>query len=308
MLSPMFRRLPLAPRRPLSGLARGLVAALAFLPLASAHAGRPAVTFPIGEVTWLTPESDPTPTPDAPAQTLAQPMADYLMQQWRGASHQQVMVVNFKRAWRMIETGERVCHVGALHTKARERVAVFVDTHMTPPPLLVVRQSALDRLPGGDKGEVRLSDVWRASALRGAIVQGRSYGQQLDPLLAHHPDKARIDEYTVRDFGGGLLAMVSAGRADYTLDYDFMLQKQLRAPLPGGEGLVGLPLAEASEPLVSGIACPRNEWGRRVAASLRQFLNTPASRQVMKQRLNEMLTTDDRQRYGARIERFYARP
>lgn len=287
-------------------------------------------------VTWLMPEIDaavsvPTPggsgaSPAAPVAAvpsrlgLGQPVADYLIAHWGTRAKHEVLIANVKRSWRMVEAGERACHLGVLRTPERETVAYFIDTHLVPPHQLIVRRAALPKLARNAAGDVELERVWSARQLRGAVVAGRSYGRAIDALLAKRPPGV-VDAYTTPDFGGNMLSMIAIGRADYTIEYDFVLaaQQELRANAANATSsaragpismadLVSVPIDGLSEPVVSGIACPRTPWGRRTIEHIERVLGSATGRQFLRDEFLSHLSVDAKARYGARVDAFYAKP
>ena len=305
-----------------------------------------AVAQPASDrITWLMPEIDATlsappasgsgtataaraaaPAASVPSRMgLGQPVADYLIAHWGTKTRHEVLIANVKRSWRMIEAGDRACHLGVLHTPERETAAYFIDTHLVPPHQLIVRRAALPKLARNAAGDVELERVWAARQLRGAVVAGRSYGRAIDALLAKRPPGV-VDEYTTPDFGGNMLSMIAIGRADYTIEYDFVLatQQELRANAASAVGgaataaaraapismadLVSVPIDGYSEPVVSGIACPKTPWGRRTVEHIERVLGSPAGRQFLREEFMSHLSAEAKLRYAARVDAFYAKP
>ncbi len=271
----------------------------------------PSVTpTPVDRITWLMPQIDATPASGnsgtAPRRVLTQTTADLLISNWGGTTQHELVMANIKRSLRMLQSAEPACMLGMLHTPDRDALAWFADTHLTPPHQFVVRASMLDKVPRNAAGEVRLERVWAERVLRGALVQGRSYGPGLDEMFRHLPTSA-LSSYVTPDVGGNLLAMVGLGRADYTLEYDFIVTDHL---VVGGSAadLVTLPIEGHADPILSGVACPKTEWGRQVVMRANEVLALPSSRRLLKEELLNRLTPNARARYGARIEAFYARP
>lgn len=277
----------------------GLAALLLFA--APLHAQDPAASAQTAGVTWMTPDFSRGSGATLSDKTMVGPLLDYLGSQWKVP--QRLLLANAKRSWSLLRAGENVCILVSLRTPERESQAYFVNTHLVPPLQLVVHRKAFAQLPLDTAGEVDLEHLWRQQQLRGALVEGRSYGQQLDALLAQRP-AGSMDSHAPGDFGMRVLQLVAAGRADYTLDYDFSLQQQ-KSWLPALQELLTVPLQGHGEPQVSGIACPRNAWGARVAQRLRLLLATPAGIAALKASFDPSLTPQTRARYGARISAYY---
>lgn len=287
----------------------------------------PAMAQAADKIVWLMPEVDAAPgsasgaaAGSAPARRgLAQPLSDYLAAHWGSPAQHEVLIANVKRSWRMVEEGQQACHLGVLRTPEREAVAYFVDTHLIPPHQLIIRRAALAKLPRYTDGDADLERIWAERQLRGAIVAGRSYGRGLDALLAKRPAGV-MDEYTTPDFGGNMLSMIAIGRADYTIEYDFVLahQQELRTATAAGGGagkvstadLVSVPIEGFSSPVISGIACPRTAWGKRTIDQVERVLGTPQARQFLRDEFFTHLSPEAKARYGPRIDAFYfyARP
>ncbi|MFX1680453.1 hypothetical protein PV762_14535 [Mitsuaria sp. CC2] len=306
-----MNRRSLLPSLPWSTVARPIACALLLC--------APAATWAVEKFVWLMPEVDTVATPAPGAASvpvrrgLAQPLSDYLTANWGTPAKHEVLIANVKRSWRMVEDGEPACHLGVLRTPEREAVAYFFDTHLIPPHQLMVRRHALPRLPRLPDGDVDLEKIWADKQLRGAVVAGRSYGRALDALLARRPAGV-IDEYTTPDFGGNMLSMIAVGRADYTIEFDFVLanQQEFRAiGAASGNGkvstadLVSVPIEGFSSPVISGIACPRNAWGKRTIEQVERVLSPPQARQFMRDEFISHLSPEAKARYGPRIDAFY---
>ncbi|TDP64011.1 uncharacterized protein (TIGR02285 family) [Roseateles toxinivorans] len=256
-------------------------------------------------ITWLMPEFAlfDGQTRGQSRKGMVEPMADYLIRHWPEAEHE-VVIANVKRSWRMIEAGEPACHLVSLRTPEREQLAYFANTHLVPPAQLIVRRAKLAQVPRGPGGEVDLHRLLSEGRLRGALIEGRSYGATLDAQLARRPARS-IDLYAPADFGGRLLHMVALGRADFSIDFDFTLQFQRQQSKVLNE-LVSMPIQGSSELLQSGVACPHTEWGRQTAARVEKLFGTPAGVAALKSIFDLWLTPEARATYGARINADYA--
>lgn len=257
------------------------------------------------QIIWLMPEFSLSQPAGQPRKGMAEPMAEFLRRHWPEPARHQVQVANVKRSWKMIGDGEPACHLVSLRTAEREQLAYFANTHLVPPAQLIVRRSRQAELPLNALGEVELPRLLAAGRLRGALIDGRSYGPLLDGLLGSQPAGPTLARYAPSDFGGRLLHMLVLGRADYTIDFDFTLAMQ-RSEAPQLEALVSVPIAGGSAPLLSGVACPRNEWGRRTAERVAQLFASPEGVATLKRNFERWMTPEARQHYGERIEAFYA--
>lgn len=242
---------------------------------------------------------------------------------------QRSLVANSKRSWQLLAHGDMVCIPATLRTPEREALAYFIDTQWVPPPQLIVRRDRLERVPRSSSGEVDLVRLLADTQMRGALFEGRSYGPQLDAFLRLAPKPSPVSLYAHAGTADKLLNMVLASRADYTLDYDFMLRLrgadseaiQPASATKGSSGskrgtyskgeLLILPVQGAGEGMVGAMACPRNPWGLAVLRQVDRVLGTPAGARFLREAVEDLLSPDTRRHYGSKIDAFYrerARP
>jgi uncharacterized protein (TIGR02285 family) len=258
-------------------------------------------------ITWLMPEfalSEDGSAKGVARKGMAQPMVDYLKAHWPEPAEHVTVLANAKRSWLMIEAGEPACHLVSLRTPEREARAFFYITHLVPPAQLVALPEVLARLPRNPLGEVDLAQLLQSGGAHGALIAARSYGAALDAQLAQQPATA-ITRYSQVEFGTRLLQMVALGRADYTIEYDFALTVQ-RERLPLLRKLETAPIQGAGEMLLSGVACPRNEWGRAVIAKVERILASREAQTMLRSNFEAWMTPQSRRFYAARLDAFHA--
>ncbi|MCZ8075879.1 MAG: hypothetical protein O9341_17315 [Paucibacter sp.] len=276
----------------------------------------------VHQITWLMPDSKVAGPGPGRSLGYSDRLVAYLSERLPQIQ-QRSLVANSKRSWQLLARGEPVCIPAALRTPEREAVAYFIDAQWVPPPQLIVRRDRLERLPRNSAGEVDLARLLADTSLRGALFEGRSYGPHLDGLLKQAPNPSAVSLYAHAGAADKLLNMVLADRADYTLDYDFMLR--LRAPdneaiqrsAPGSLGgngeaeLLPLPVQGADEGMIGAMACPRNAWGLAALRQIDRVLGTPAGARFLREVVESLLTPDTRRHYSSKIDAFYrerARP
>jgi len=258
-------------------------------------------------ITWLMPEfalAEGSGAKGVARKGMAEPLAAYLKQHWPEPAEHVTVLANAKRSWLMIEAGESACHLVSLRTPEREARAFFYITHLVPPAQLVALPEVLARLPRNPQGEVDLAQLLQSGGARGALIEARSYGAALDAQLAQR-SAAAIAMYSQVEFGTRLLQMVALRRADYTIEYDFTLTVQ-RERLPPLRKLVTAPIQGAGEMLLSGVACPRNEWGRAVIAKVERILASREGLTLLRNNFEAWMTPQSRRFYAARLDAFYA--
>jgi uncharacterized protein (TIGR02285 family) len=285
---------------------RTCAAGLALATLAGASvAAEPPV---VRSITWVVSNTMAVPDGDRmrrPADELTQ----WLQARLPGVALRPV-VANAERSWSLIREQKGACHAGAARTPERERLAYFTNTWLVPPPQLIVRQDRRAALPLDANGAVDLEAVLGDASLRGVVSQGRSYGPALDAMLGAAPDGPQMRHVFGGDYGSNLLPMLLQDRADYTLDYPNTLVALASRPT-GDTPLAALRVKGASEPVISGIACPRTPWGRAAIKLIDRALGTPEGAAMLRDTLSISLPPDTQHAYREAWDAFFklrARP
>ncbi|MDR7335210.1 hypothetical protein [Roseateles asaccharophilus] len=213
--------------------------------------------------------------------------------------------------------GETLC--SALHVRTARRMEWLYFSHLYPSLAsreihVIVRRDFVDALAQGRPQDRRLTlvELLKRSELRVLLANDRSFGPQIDGMLARHV----VPRLAVgAQLSNQLLDMLRAGRMDYTLEYPAVVSDYLkRAGDP--DALVALPLAEGFTTQLATVSCSRTPEGKRhieaIDAAVRQLAREPdrdawvrdwrGSRQTStdQRRLNAYM--DERARGGPRIE------
>jgi uncharacterized protein (TIGR02285 family) len=273
--------------------------AIAALVCAMSAGAQPVV---VDRITWLA--GDTVATGDGGARPSDR-LIDWVSARLPGIAHERV-VANAKRSWMLIERGETVCHAGAVRSAAREQLAYFSNTRPMPPLQLIVRRADTAALPTDAAGQVDLPALLADTRLRGALVHGRSYGPALDAQLQQRPANAGVHPVTAGDFGSNLMPMLLQRRADYVIEYPNALAA-LSYSRPEVQGLTGLPIRGATEPVISGVACPRTPWGQAAIRKIDAVLGTPDGAAMLRETLFTHLTAETRRQYRDAFDSFFQR-
>jgi len=213
------------------------------------------------------------------------------------------------------QQGQTLC--SALHVRTPERLDWLYFTHLYPPLFsrqihLIVRRENWPKFEALGN-TVQLADVLAQPKLEGLLPRGRVYGPKIDALLQARGEQA--PKTIVAPKGMHLLAMLRAGRMDYTLDYPATVDEFLRSAGPGSE-LMKIPLAEARSTLVATLACSRTPEGKRqieaIDLAVRKLAQDPQREAWIRawrgdsldeqDRLRLKRYLDDRARGGSQVE------
>ncbi|MDR7335432.1 hypothetical protein [Roseateles asaccharophilus] len=232
-------------------------------------------------------------------------MINWLSGRLGGVQHQRV-VANAKRSWMLIEAGEQVCHASAVRLPERERLAHFSNTWLMPPLQLVVPLTRRAQLPVDGAGQVDLAALLADPQWRGLLVDGRSYGTQIDAQLERVEGSERLLRVTSGDFGSNILPMLLRGNADFAIEYPNALAALARQQ-PDVARLATLPIQGAAEPVPSGVACPRTPWGLAAVRLIDRALGTPEGAAMLREGLMLQMSADTQRQYRSQLDSFFQR-
>jgi uncharacterized protein (TIGR02285 family) len=221
----------------------------------------------------------------------------------------------FPRFEAMVRQGQTLC--SPLHVVTPERLEwlYFTNVH----PHLVSRQVHFvlrrENLPKFEAfgPTPSLAEVLQHPELTGLLPRDRAFGAKIDPLLKESGELGPKTVVAGRNMH--LLAMLRAGRMDYTLEFPATVDEYLRGA--GGEAdLVRLPVAESRNTNLATFACSRSPQGRKqieaIDLAVRKLAQDPRRDAwirawrgehidpLERQRLKRYM--DERARGGAQIE------
>lgn len=223
----------------------------------------------------------------------------------------------------MVRGGQTICSV--LHKRVPERLASRYFTPMFPAPSshqvqLVVRRDRLERFQSLGT-PVTIAGLLQTPSLKGLVARERSFGNTLDPLLKQAHGRAL--DTVVTTSNKTLLAMLRAGRMDYTFEYAEAVQQFLGDATEDGRrdarrdpDLLLLPIAELETLDLAYASCTRNAEGREqieaIDAAVRRLAQDPKRHVWKRQWLGESAPAaerarlirflDDRARRGPQLE------
>lgn len=259
---------------------------------------------PVERITWLSGDTL-VQRAGSRVERPSDRMIDWLSERLGGVEHTRV-VANAKRSWMLIQAGEQVSHASAVRLPERERLAHFSNTWLMPPLQLVVPLNRRAQLPVDTAGHVDLAALLADPQWRGLLVDGRSYGPQIDARLASVEAPERLQRVTSGDFGSNILPMLLRGNADLAIEYPNLLAALARLQ-PEVARLATLPIRGAAEPVPSGVACPRTPWGRAAVRLIDRELGTPEGAAMLRDGLLQQMSPDTQRQYRSQLDSFFQR-
>lgn len=257
---------------------------------------------------WLMLDLPPgsMPVNEHPSDGMSDRVLERVMDEMPQYRHS-VGVVGAARALLSLADGDRACFASAALTPQREQVAYFTPTYVLPAMRVVVRADKAQEVPLNEHGEVSMRELLRSKVLHGIVVKERSYSPSIDEQVRLIGADAGVRSVPASGGGTNLLKMLELDRADYTLEYDFVLTYQAKVlpVLLDPAHFVVLPIAGA-EPVRVGIACPHTPWGRDMIRRIDAIVARVSKEPGYRSNVERWLTPAAAKRHKHLLDQFLA--
>ncbi|WP_419571492.1 hypothetical protein [Rheinheimera sp.] len=189
------------------------------------------------------------------------------------------------RAWQMLKQPGNYCALSKIKTKEREKLLYFARLPTTIyPPLQLIGTRTFGKTP---LDLARL--LQQQSELKIGVIKGRSYGAELDKLIAHHPKQ--FFQRSGAEAAQNLALMLSKGRLDALLEFSAITTRSLQH-LPEAPKLY--PHQLTGQPLVRGyLACNKSELGLQMVQWIDQKMADAAYQTDVLKLHQQFFSADD---------------
>lgn len=227
-----------------------------------------------------------------------------LMERWPQAKHE-MATFNTARAFRALDEGQELCIPATIITPERQKRWYLSPLALLPPQAIVARKEVASRIPVNKQGEVDAAALFNRTDLRGAFDEARSYSGFLDAVIAKRAPDAGLVHYRPSVEIRSHLSMLSLGRADYTIEYEFVHAYSASNDPAIAAAQFEVLNIEGMQPVPVGVACPRTAWGYAAIKKIDAILKSLAGNPVFENAELQWLTPQSRQRYRAQRAEFY---
>ncbi|MFT3735305.1 MAG: TIGR02285 family protein [Rhodocyclaceae bacterium] len=186
------------------------------------------------------------------------------------------LVSNIRRFEAQMRTGDQAVCAGMQKNADRQSFMLFSDAfHAISPPQIVAPRrhlAALSTFRGVD-GSIQLPNLLTDHTLRLGISAGRSYGRDIDDMLAQHKGQPNIVERAVAQrMSEGLLQMMAFDRIHYTILFGSEREAFMDQPDVAQADLVSLPIGGQPRYITVHVTAPRTSWGERFIQRVNEVL------------------------------------
>lgn len=182
---------------------------------------------------------------------------------------------NVQRVLGEMDKTPNTCSTVVFKTPERTKIAYFTPVGLMPPPRIVTRAS-LAKAWVGSASSISLKALLKKTKVHGETGVRRSFGDQIDAIIQSvQNNNLKRNRYDF--FPKNVFDMISNGRADYTLEHPYIIERYLKDPRYSD--IVFLEIEEATEPLYVHLACSRSPLGLQVVEQadkwIREKIRTP---------------------------------
>lgn len=174
-----------------------------------------------------------------------------------------VLEATLPRIEEEIKSKKLICYPGSSEFSRRRNFTYLTSLYIQPAPQLVVSKDLGKQLLKKFHGSVSLKKLLLEPNLRGALAEGRSYGETLDHILKG--EKVNLKRQVYNTFIQTVVNQIKIGRMDYTLEYPFIVKAlEEKSSAKNDVKLMTIPLSDAEEYVTQYAACSKTPEGLKV--------------------------------------------
>ncbi|MEG3640132.1 TIGR02285 family protein [Magnetococcus sp. PR-3] len=260
------------------------------------------------EILWMHPDFPPIFVASGPrmGEGVGDRISRQITAQMPNYRHEKE-VANFKRIVETIGTGRQVCAMTLLKNPERaERVSFSKPYMLSPHNSVITFRRLLPKFkPYMDKhGAVSLVALMQQKDLKLGYSLGRSYGKQLDGVVAKHAHTRNSSQTSGSDIFKGLMRMLQYGRVSHTIGYAYEAQ-YMATKLGFAEPIITLPIQESPDYTKVYVGCPKTPWGATVLKKVNRIIDADRQKPSLYKVYRSWLGPEAWQRYKLATEKFW---
>jgi uncharacterized protein (TIGR02285 family) len=164
------------------------------------------------------------------------------------------------------------CHPALFKTTEREEFMYFSNAVMVSPTnRIIARKGFFDNFLRN--GWIDLREITEYQNFTFALIKGRSFTPDIDGMLAQYLSGNNMFLMSNTDLRP-TFQMIELGRVDATIAYPYELNHYIHHDQLSKQRLDTYPLLGVPLFSIGHVACPKNEWGKRVITKINTVLET----------------------------------
>tara|TARA_Y100000296_G_scaffold18448_1_gene22004 strand:+ start:1440 stop:2387 length:948 start_codon:yes stop_codon:yes gene_type:complete len=246
------------------------VAVLAWLACIAAHAEQP-ITGP--KLHWVKNDAPPFYIIESDSQQGFGDQLQTLIEDALDAYQHDTLHVPLSRLSSSWAAYDPLCFATMIHeAPLSDDYLLSVPNAMYLPHGIITTSAFAESLPRQSNGSVSLESVISASSISMGHISGRTYGEKLDDILRRYRHNIEINTRAGSTETKGILTMLSQGRFDFVIDYEFVLNHYAGSD-EDADQLRFLPIAETHGSFILGaVGCTNSSEGKKAIQAINKAL------------------------------------
>ena len=217
--------------------------------------------------------------------------------------HERGDLINFKRMWKLLQQGEKICYQGVMRSRNTESIGhLSVPMGVAPifPSFVFIIKKDKSHL-FENQSILSLKDVLKKSNLHLGIAS-RGYGSKINAILDKHKGESHIHVRSGSGNFSALMKMLFKDRLDYVLGYNH--EAVYQAKLMNRENEIAIiNITETSDDVIVGrVICPKTDWGRKIIKKCNAILKKKQSIQKIRDIILKWVNPDIREDFRKKFD------
>lgn len=203
------------------------------------------------------------------------------------------------RAWHQITTKDQlVCHPSALKTAEKETYAYFTKAALITPVLRVLMRKSIWENDYQKQESIKISDYLAQNKGSLGVVSHRSYGEQIDKVIAQAiREDRKIIQASGRYGSRQLYEMLINGRIDIMLEYPWVSAYFKRIVKKNDVVVVNINISDFPRYSPAYVACSYSAEGKKIIEALNAFIDLSIPLAKNRQRMMNWLDDQEAKKF-----------
>lgn len=199
-----------------------------------------------------------------------------------------------------LKKGPRICYPASSNAEARKQFTYLTPLYVSPSVVLVLRKNLAEKFKTAS-GKISFRKLLKNKSLRPILSEGRSYGPILDKIINEiRPD---VPRHITQPFVVNTVDIISHDRADYSIEYDFIIKEYLTSNSRNGDVTI-VPIEEILSFNTQYLACSKTPEGLEIIRKVDKFLRVEAKKPAYRDAILAFNANHENKEFLRAVEEF----
>lgn len=196
-----------------------------------------------------------------------------------------------------------VCYPGSSEYNRRREFSYLTSQYIQPAPQIVVQEELGKKLLAKYHGKINLVSLMNDETIKGALAEGRSYGESIDHLLKNNPSE-NIKRQVFNTPIQTVIEQIKNGRVDYTLEYPFFVDFMNANVAPKANKLITIPINDADSFVTQYTACSKTPDGIEIIKRIDKIVMKHVGRPEYWKEVLNSVPEKDKEEFKKQMKKF----